>query len=57
MKQFLILWIVLISGLTVKFQNASQFFPEGNPITTGIYYYPEHWDESQWESDIKKIYL
>lgn len=24
-------------------------------ITTGVFYYPEHWDESQWERDIKNI--
>jgi beta-galactosidase len=24
-------------------------------IITGVYYYPEHWEESQWERDLKKI--
>ena len=23
---------------------------------TGVYYYPEHWDESQWERDFKKMH-
>ncbi|MGB3006811.1 MAG: beta-galactosidase [Chitinophagaceae bacterium] len=36
-------------------QNAQRFFPEKDLITTGIYYYPEHWSESQWERDIQKI--
>ena len=54
MKQLLFL-LVLISVLTVKSQNANQFFPEKDLVTTGIYYYPEHWSESQWERDIKKI--
>jgi len=45
----------MISGLTVKSQDAKRFFPEKDLITTGIYYYPEHWNENQWERDIKKI--
>ena len=23
---------------------------------TGAYYYPEHWDESQWERDFKQMH-
>lgn len=38
-----------------KSQNAQRFFAEDKLITTGIYYYPEHWNENQWERDIKKI--
>jgi beta-galactosidase len=56
MKQSIILLLtLLIAGLNARSQNASQFFPDKNLITTGIYYYPEHWNESQWERDIKKI--
>ena len=54
MKKYLVL-IIIISGLTVKSQDNNSFFPEKNLVTTGIYYYPEHWNESQWERDIKKI--
>jgi beta-galactosidase len=50
-----LLFLAIFSGLPVKSQNSSQFFPEKDLITTGIYYYPEHWNESQWERDIKKI--
>ncbi len=50
-----LLIIVMFSGLTVKSQDISRFFPEKDLITTGIYYYPEHWNENQWERDIKKI--
>ena len=46
---------LLIAGFSVKSQNANQFFPEKDLITTGIYYYPEQWNENQWERDIKKI--
>ena len=46
---------MLIGGLSVKSQEVNSFFPEKELITTGIYYYPEHWNENQWERDIKKI--
>jgi hypothetical protein len=29
----------------------SEHFPPEQLITTGAFYYPEHWDESQWERD------
>jgi beta-galactosidase len=50
-----VLLVILVAGLSGKSQNVNSFFPEQNLITTGIYYYPEHWKESQWERDIKKI--
>lgn len=46
---------ILISGLSAAAQVGNRFFPEKDLITTGIYYYPEHWNENQWERDIKKI--
>jgi beta-galactosidase len=36
-------------------QKAPVFFPESELNTVGAYYYPEHWDESQWERDFKKM--
>lgn len=51
----LIILTLLISVLSAESQEVNQFFPEKDLITTGIYYYPEHWKESQWERDIKKI--
>lgn len=47
--------LLMTSGFIVRSQNATRFFPEKDLITTGIYYYPEHWNENQWERDIKKI--
>ncbi len=48
--------IFLVTGLTTQSQQkAAVFFPDSSLVTTGIYYYPEHWKESQWERDIKKI--
>ncbi len=36
-------------------QNAEKYFPSNELTTVGAYYYPEHWDESQWERDLKKM--
>jgi len=55
-KLIIVLFVIpMISSLTLKSQGINQFFPEKDLITTGIYYYPEHWNENQWERDIKKI--
>jgi beta-galactosidase len=35
--------------------HPSQFFDPSDLTITGVYYYPEHWDESQWERDLKQI--
>ncbi len=44
----------LVSFL-VHSQPAQRFFSKEQLITSGIYYYPEQWPQSQWERDIKKI--
>jgi len=46
MKQFLILLLVSISVLTVKAQNANQFFPEKDLITTKIITIPNIWTKT-----------
>jgi beta-galactosidase len=38
-----------------KKKNVQDFFPKNNPITVGVYYYPEQWPESEWERDFKKM--
>ena len=55
MKYLIKLVILSLIFSSVQGQNAQRFFPEEKLITTGIYYYPEHWNENQWERDIKKI--
>ncbi|MBB6239621.1 beta-galactosidase [Pedobacter sp. AK013] len=56
MKKYLMVALLsMLCGVTVKSQTAGAYFPEKDLITTGIYYYPEHWKENQWERDIKKI--
>lgn len=54
-RLFVIVIINLITASTAKSQDAARFFPEKDLVTPGIYYYPEHWIENQWERDIKKI--
>lgn len=51
----LVLLTIFVSILNVKSQEVNRFFPEKDLISTGIYYYPEHWKEGQWDRDIKKI--
>lgn len=41
--------------VNVNAQNTSKFFPKEDLMSLGIYYYPEHWDKSEWEGDIKNI--
>jgi beta-galactosidase len=35
--------------------DAQRFFPKADLMTIGVYYYPEHWPESQWERDLANI--
>lgn len=57
MKKYAIqlLLVSLMSATTASAQQIDRFFPEKDLITTGIYYYPEHWKEDQWERDIARI--
>ncbi|WP_461637040.1 beta-galactosidase [Labilibaculum euxinus] len=57
MKVLSIVFILsmMITGLRAQTQDANRFFSDKDLISTGIYYYPEHWNENQWERDIKKI--
>ena len=41
-------------GIHPAVADEAQFFPEKG-THFGVYYYPEHWDESQWERDIKRM--
>ncbi|ASB51067.1 beta-galactosidase [Alkalitalea saponilacus] len=36
-------------------QSAERFYPASELISVGAYYYPEHWDESVWERDLKQM--
>lgn len=47
-----ILSLCLLAGTSVQ----ASWFKEKDLIQTGVYYYPEHWDESQWERDFKRMH-
>lgn len=57
MKKIFISIISLFIGLGClpAQNNPERFFNPQDLFLTGVYYYPEHWDESQWERDIKQI--
>lgn len=57
MKKNLLLLLIatFIAGFSANSQVANPYFPEKDLVTTGMYYYPEHWNENQWERDIQKI--
>ena len=55
MKKFFIVIFLLLGCYAAKSQEVYSFFPEKDLITPGVYYYPEHWDPSQWERDIRNI--
>ena len=52
-----ILFGFLVLCFSVFSSSAQQknFFPPEELTSVGAYYYPEHWDESQWERDLKKM--
>ncbi|HLM56654.1 MAG TPA: beta-galactosidase [Pyrinomonadaceae bacterium] len=35
--------------------EAKRFFPAKDLMRVGVYYYPEHWPESQWERDFSNM--
>ncbi len=55
MKKYKLIFLLLVIGLSAKAQKSNVFFPDSELTTVGTYYYPEHWDESQWERDLKKM--
>ncbi len=40
---------------TVPAGEASRFFPKAGLMAIGVYYYPEHWPEAQWDRDFAKM--
>ncbi len=47
--------IILFIPLIVSAQNPEHFFNKSKMIETGVYYYPEAWDSTQWDRDFKKM--
>lgn len=55
MKHFFVIFSCLFFITSIKAQEPNRFFPKEDLMSMGIYYYPEHWDKSEWERDIKNI--
>jgi beta-galactosidase len=36
-------------------QDPQRFFPKSDLMKIGVYYYPEHWPENQWDRDFRKM--
>ncbi len=51
--------ILSVFGMIFSFfssaQNIERFFPAKDLTTVGVYYYPEHWDSTQWERDFQNM--
>src|ERR1035437_2969365 len=54
MKTTFLLFFFVALTMVATSQNPKRF-NDAQLISTGVYYYPEHWDPSQWERDIKNI--
>ena len=54
-NRFLAVAIALLVCAGLVAQSNVDYFPKKDLTTVGVYYYPEHWDESQWDRDLKKM--
>lgn len=52
----LMLSILCVCALSLGLSAQNSWFNDKDLTMTGVYYYPEHWDESQWERDFKQMH-
>lgn len=50
-----LLTLLLAVMFSVCWGQKTKYFQDKDLSFNGVYYYPEHWDESQWDRDFKKI--
>lgn len=55
MKKITTITFFVFLAFSIFAQQLDDFFPSADLTTVGAYYYPEHWDESQWERDFKMM--
>jgi beta-galactosidase len=58
--RFLIPLLLVLVGNAVSItattaDSASRFFPAKDLMKIGVYYYPEHWPQQQWDRDFAKM--
>lgn len=47
--------LLLFAYMIVPCKAQTSFFNNADLVITGVYYYPEQWDRSQWERDLKNM--
>lgn len=52
---FAAMFCISLLNMQASERDPQSFFNPKDLTLTGVYYYPEHWDESQWERDLKQI--
>ena len=55
MKNLQVLFLLLLISFLASAQKPENYFKKDQLITTGVYYYPEHWDSTQWDRDLKNM--
>ncbi|RKD90650.1 beta-galactosidase [Mangrovibacterium diazotrophicum] len=55
MRKLFTIALLLAWAFNCAAQSPETWFPNEELTTVGAYYYPEHWDELQWDRDLKKM--
>ncbi len=51
-----IIAVCCLCAMSLGLMAQTTWFKDKDLILSGVYYYPEHWKESQWERDLKQIH-
>lgn len=55
MRKSIFSFLLILVVCSVFGQPFDRFFPSKDLTTVGVYYYPEHWDSTQWDRDFKNM--
>ena len=47
--------LTILTVLCAFAAHAQNFISTSQQLPVGAYYYPEHWSEEEWETDLKRI--
>ena len=56
MKKILISCLMCLAFSFPVIHGQNKWFKDKDLTLTGAYYYPEHWNENEWERDLKKMH-
>jgi len=48
-------FLILSATILTAAESPTRFFPAKDLMKIGVYYYPEHWPEEQWDRDFAKM--